>query len=329
MDMKKILQAIDNVQSKPVEGSNDIKRSLQILEEGANPNKVSLPVQMVMNHYQTAAPAPKESLLKKYIAESEADFRDQEAIKQQRIAMYSRKIANRVLVKESVQNANNFSQADTEKKIAVLNKQLEEIKYAHKQAQEITREIKYDDVPSSIISRIRTLAQSVSVDPRELESAEDYVFDAIRNLESSIYGLDDVFGELARDVEMQADELQGQIDDFHWEQKYGRDELNESADLNPKDTVKLDIPLLIRLLEYAREDAKTDMDLHNVTEMLIQLSQQGHTLTMDQYDQIVGDQKMLPNPTNEGQHDPCWKGYRQLGTRRKGGRKVPHCVPKR
>jgi hypothetical protein len=34
--------------------------------------------------------------------------------------------------------------------------------------------------------------------------------------------------------------------------------------MNPKDIIKLDIPLLIRLLEYAREDAKTDMDLHNV-----------------------------------------------------------------
>ena len=53
MDMKKILQAMDNAQSKPAEGANDIKKSLQILEEGANPHKVSLPVQMAMQHYQT------------------------------------------------------------------------------------------------------------------------------------------------------------------------------------------------------------------------------------------------------------------------------------
>ena len=54
------------------------------------------------------------------------------------------------------------------------------------------------------------------------------------------------------------------------------------------DTVTVDIPLLIRLLEYAREDAKTDLDLHNVTEKLIQLSTQGHTLSMDNYNDIVG-----------------------------------------
>jgi hypothetical protein len=33
------------------------------------------------------------------------------------------------------------------------------------------------------------------------------------------------------------------------------------------------------------------MDLHNVTEMLIKLSTEGDVLTMDHYDQIVGDQR--------------------------------------
>lgn len=58
---------------------------------------------------------------------------------------------------------------------------------------------------------------------------------------------------------------------------------------NPRDVVTMDVPLLIRLLEYAREDAKTDMDLHNVTEKLIALSKSGKTLTMDQYDAIVAN----------------------------------------
>jgi len=58
--------------------------------------------------------------------------------------------------------------------------------------------------------------------------------------------------------------------------------------MNPKDTIKLDIPLFIRLLEYAREDAQTDMDLHNVAENIISLSISGKTLTMDDYNAIVG-----------------------------------------
>jgi hypothetical protein len=56
---------------------------------------------------------------------------------------------------------------------------------------------------------------------------------------------------------------------------------------NPSDKITLDVPLFIRLLEYAREDAKTDMDLHNVTEKAISASKTGKTLTMADYDSLV------------------------------------------
>jgi len=65
---------------------------------------------------------------------------------------------------------------------------------------------------------------------------------------------------------------------------------------NPSDKVTLDIPLFIRLLEYAREDAKTDMDLHNVAEKAITASETGKTLTMSDYNSLVAgnseDQEM-------------------------------------
>lgn len=57
---------------------------------------------------------------------------------------------------------------------------------------------------------------------------------------------------------------------------------------NPVDTVKMDIPLLIRIMEYAREDAKTDLELHDVAERLISLGKAGNTLSMRDYDKIVG-----------------------------------------
>ena len=56
---------------------------------------------------------------------------------------------------------------------------------------------------------------------------------------------------------------------------------------NPVDTITLDVPLMIRLLEYAREDAKTDMDLHKVAENLIQLSKEGRLLDMIDYNSII------------------------------------------
>ena len=29
----------------------------------------------------------------------------------------------------------------------------------------------------------------------------------------------------------------------------------------------------------------------------------------------------------EDQEDPCWKGYKQIGMKKKNGKQVPNCVP--
>jgi hypothetical protein len=72
---------------------------------------------------------------------------------------------------------------------------------------------------------------------------------------------------------------------------------------NPADKITLDVPLFIRLLEYAREDAKTDMDLHKVTENAVALSETGKTLTMDQYDSIIKDSDGEDKPSVINQLD--------------------------
>jgi hypothetical protein len=56
---------------------------------------------------------------------------------------------------------------------------------------------------------------------------------------------------------------------------------------NPTDTITMDVPLFIRMMEYAREDAKSDMDLHDVAEKAIQASVDGKTLTMSDYDSVI------------------------------------------
>jgi hypothetical protein len=53
-----------------------------------------------------------------------------------------------------------------------------------------------------------------------------------------------------------------------------------------RDTVTFDIPLLIRTLELAREDIKSDAELHRVVENLIELKNK-KVLTMDDYDYIA------------------------------------------
>ena len=68
--------------------------------------------------------------------------------------------------------------------------------------------------------------------------------------------------------------------------------------VNPTDTVKLDVPLLIRLLEFAREDAKTDMDLHDLAEKLIAYGARGRTLTMKDYEKLVPEKKPMDEEQN-------------------------------
>jgi len=54
------------------------------------------------------------------------------------------------------------------------------------------------------------------------------------------------------------------------------------------DTVEMDVPFLIRALEYAREDAKGDIDLHNAVERMIQAAQSGKPLDMGDYELVFG-----------------------------------------
>lgn len=66
------------------------------------------------------------------------------------------------------------------------------------------------------------------------------------------------------------------------------------------DTVSLDVPLLMRIMEYAREDAKTDMDLHHAAEQMIALNKTQDHLTMDDYDAIIAKtQQSTPSQEDE------------------------------
>jgi hypothetical protein len=65
----------------------------------------------------------------------------------------------------------------------------------------------------------------------------------------------------------------------------------QGGNVDQKDTVTLDIPLLIRTLELAREDIKSDEDLHKMVERLLNLKNKKE-LTMDDYEYIAKIQKL-------------------------------------
>ena len=67
----------------------------------------------------------------------------------------------------------------------------------------------------------------------------------------------------------------------------------EEKEENKIDVISVDVPLFIRLLEFAREDSTDDMQLHDIAEKLIELCQDGDVMTMEQYDEIVGSQDQV------------------------------------
>ena len=64
--------------------------------------------------------------------------------------------------------------------------------------------------------------------------------------------------------------------------------VNEAQEKDVVDTITMDIPLFLRMLEYSREDASQDMDLHDVTEKANILGKEKGVLSMEDYEEIVG-----------------------------------------
>jgi len=69
--------------------------------------------------------------------------------------------------------------------------------------------------------------------------------------------------------------------------------LDEAKEEDAVDTITMDVPLFIRVLEYAREDAQADMDLHDLAEKAIAATKQQGLLQMDDYDMLVGEKESL------------------------------------
>jgi hypothetical protein len=60
---------------------------------------------------------------------------------------------------------------------------------------------------------------------------------------------------------------------------------------DPTDIIAMDVPLFLRMLEYAREDAEQDIDLHKVTERAIEAVKLRGLLSMEDYQDIIGVSK--------------------------------------
>ena len=76
---------------------------------------------------------------------------------------------------------------------------------------------------------------------------------------------------------------------------------------DPTDIIAMDIPLFLRMLEYAREDAQEDVDLHDVTQRATELSKAKPFLSMEDYNEIVA----APQEIDEDDSDDTWESNKE------------------
>jgi hypothetical protein len=89
----------------------------------------------------------------------------------------------------------------------------------------------------------------------------------------------------------------------------------KEVEKDPIDIVTLDVPLFIRMLEYAKEEAADDIVLHDIATKTIALSKQRGILSMEDYEAII------PEPQPEKQLNEIKIGDKVVADKEYGGAK--------
>ena len=76
-------------------------------------------------------------------------------------------------------------------------------------------------------------------------------------------------------------------------------EMGGEMETDKIDIVTMDVPLFIRVLEYSREDAQADMDLHELAEKAIAATKQQGILSMDDYNMLTGELEQIGEENEE------------------------------
>ena len=314
MDMKRILQAMDGVASQPVEGANDMKKFVSIIQEGANPHKVALPVQMAMQHYAkptvTEKRIPKESLIGKYFQAVEEDINKEKESRRALINQYASTIAERVMMKEGI--------FDSKPKVD-WNKRAKELFAKGFNEQQVAQQLVKEGCPPSQVN--------VYVQAGQMAEGEAG-WNRTGMAGVGLVGNAPDGGHLTLDempIDMTGDpndptvyghekanpmSLKGRIQQARAQLK----ELAELAERNDllawEEICKKSKGGMFMGLEQNLEQIR-----HGINELAKKRKQGG--VASRGIDKTIGEDK-----------DPCWKDYKQVGMKKKGGKKVPNCVPK-
>jgi len=371
--MKRILQALDGASSKPVEGASDMVKflsivdknaSIQILNEG-NPHKVSLPVQMAMQHYQApqedkpvSKPIGRELTIGKYFHTVEEEISQEKDRKRQIMNQYASVIAERVMMKEGKKD--RIEQAAKQRAVQELDLdhktyqnsfghhglELDERSVSQAQArtmaaaahnpefakkvgikQSVAKEFNKADTGKKLKTLPKRVKKGKPVNENEIPDhsmgftggvgpgiqsavAETPLdFDKENPTASTIHSHQ---GVNPASIEARIMRARGQLRELA--------KSAESDNLVVWESIASHFPELAMNIEQIR---------HGIEELA--KIRKGGGRRVHNIDKNIGE----TNPIKEANakkkslknSNPCWTGYHPVGTKKKGGRTVPNCVP--
>jgi len=234
-----------------------------------------------------------------------------------------------------------------------------ELEMALQKARQITKQIKYDDTATDIIVQIQMLAEKFNIDKDSLESAIDDVYNAKNQLESAVYGLDEVFEEALQQSRWDDDEILDENLRKWFKEKWvrfgpdgkirGACARGDDSEGKPKCLPQSKAHSLGKkgrasaAARKRREDPNPERSGKAINVNTKKKSNEG--VAEAELDEACwkgyhkeGNKKMFgktyPNcvkNTNEEQEqldEKCWDTHKQVGMKSKGGKMVPNCVPK-
>jgi hypothetical protein len=345
MDMKRILQAMDGVATKSVEGVNDMAKflsvvnknsSVQILQE-ASPHKVTLPVQMAMQHYQEPVVkkeqkqlAEKVSSLRSYFKLVESEQFNKVLVKDPAVVNRARIIAERIRLKEY--STDQLTRASVHNGPGL--ERLEDLESEPKKKDNITTPTATRTDKSvgaayggAIGGTIDTLGKGLAkaLGGNAIGGAGDIISSTWDAIHDRI--------KLALDgnaSEEEITQLQQEVVRLHKEAEESKEHITHNeTELAKKEEELAKLRDTYEQLEKAKQQAII-LPTHSGGQPRPQQAGPNpfdRPLVSLRYESKIKEANAKKRSLKKS--NPCWKGYHPVGTKKKGGRTVPNCVPKK
>jgi hypothetical protein len=315
MDMKKILQAMDGAASKPVEGVDSMAKFIRVVNESKSPlNRLTTAESMAMNHYTpevarttitnpvlNVAKDAKPSMIGKYFKTVETEFAEGAVRHKDRARQLAERVIERVTGGEQpAPGINRLTGKPIEPQVA------DPVAPAGPRGTNLKMVV----LQQMKAGTYKGFAPKLS--PEEIEAAIAYKQQA-GDLQEAPIAMDptdpnnpEIYGhEKANPMT-----LKGRI-------MSARAQLKELAELADSD----DLVAWERITQLHKGGMfmglaqNLEQIRHGIEELAAKRKKGG--VASRGIDKGIGEDK-----------DPCWDSHKMVGTKKKGGKTVPNCVPK-